>query len=103
MRELGETMMARTRYAMLRLAGIPGVRVPFARTPHVKEFVLDLAETGRTVATVSAALRERDIFLGYDLSREQPALGQAVLVAVTEVHTQADIDRLVDELGEVLA
>jgi glycine dehydrogenase subunit 1 len=103
MRELGETMMARTRYAMHRLAGIQGVRVPFARTPHVKEFVLDLTATGRTVASVSAALRERGIFLGYDLSREQAGLGQAVLVAVTEVHTQADIDRLVRELTEVLA
>ena len=28
MRELGETVMARTRYAMTRLAEIPGVRVP---------------------------------------------------------------------------
>ncbi len=28
--ELGEAMMARTRYAIERLAEIPGVRVPFA-------------------------------------------------------------------------
>jgi glycine dehydrogenase subunit 1 len=56
MRELGETLMARTRYAMTRLAKIPGVRVPFAAQHHVKEFVVDLTATGRTVATVSAAL-----------------------------------------------
>ena len=103
MRELGETMMAGTRYAMTRLAAIPGVRIPFAATPHAKEFVVDLSTTGRTVAAVAAALRERGIFLGYDLSRERPELGQSVLVAVTEVHTQADIDRLAAELTEVLA
>jgi glycine dehydrogenase subunit 1 len=103
MRELGETMMARTRYAMTRLASVPGVTVPFAAVPHAKEFVLDLSGTGRTVADVAGALRERGIFLGYDLSGEQPALGQAVLVAVTEVITKDDIDRLVRDLGEVVA
>jgi len=103
MRELGETMMARTRYAMTRLAAIPGLRIPFAATPHAKEFVVDLSATGRTVASVAAALRERGIFLGADLSGEQPVLGQAALVAVTEVCTQTDIDRLATELAEVLA
>ena len=102
MRELGETMMARTRYAMTRLAAIPGVGLPFAATPHAKEFVLDLTGTGRTVPSVSAALRARGIFLGADLSLEQPGLGQAALVAVTEAITQDDIDRLVAELTEVL-
>jgi len=102
MRELGETMMARTRYAMTQLAAIPGIRVPFASTPHAKEFVLDIGATGRSVATVAARLRERGIFLGYDISREQPSLGQSVLVAVTETRTQGDIDRLVAELAEAI-
>ena len=102
MQELGTTMMARTRYAMTSLASVPGVRVPFAAVPHVKEFVVDLSATGRSVTSVAAALRERGILLGADLSREQPALGQSVLVAVTEVVTQADIDRLAAELTEVL-
>jgi glycine dehydrogenase subunit 1 len=79
------------------------VRIPFAVVPHAKEFVVDLTGTGRTVAEVAAALRDRGIFLGFDLSREQPALGQAVLVAVTEIHTKADIDRLASELAEVVA
>lgn len=103
MRDLGETCMARARYAMTRLAAIPGVRIPFRSTPHAKEFVVDLTGTGRTVAEVSARLRERGIFLGFDLSREQPSLGQSVLVAVTEVHAQADLDRLAAELAAELA
>jgi glycine dehydrogenase subunit 1 len=102
MRELGETMMARTRYAMTRLAAIPGVRVPFAPTPHAKEFVLDLTPSGRTVAEVAGALLARGTFVGADLSREQPALGQSLLVAVTEGITQADVDRLAAELAEAL-
>ena len=102
MRELGETMMARTRYAMTRLAAIPGVRVPFADQHHVKEFVVDLAGSGRTVAEVSAALVERGIFFGADVRHELPGLGAPALVCVTEVHTKADIDRLAVELEEVL-
>lgn len=103
MRELGQTMMARTRYAMARLASIPGVRIPFAASPHAKEFLLDLSPSGRSVSEVAAALRDRGVFLGADLTREQPQLGQAVLVAVTEVVTQDDIDRLVTDLAEVLS
>ena len=102
MRELGETMMARTRYAMTRLAAIPGVRVPFADQHHVKEFVVDLAGSGRTVAEVSAALVERGIFFGADVRHELPGLGAPALVCVTEIHTKADIDRLAVELEAVL-
>jgi glycine dehydrogenase subunit 1 len=101
-RELGETMMARTRYAMTLLAEIPGVRVPFAGQHHVKEFVVDLTATGRTVATISAALRERGVLFGADLTREHAWLGQGALVCVTEVHTRADIDRLAAELADAV-
>lgn len=102
MAELGTSMMARTRYAMDRLADLPGVAIPFAAGHHVKEFVLDLSATGRTVAEVSSALLERGIFAGSDLSVEFPALGQSALFAVTEVRTQGDIDRLVEAMGEVV-
>ena len=102
MRELGETMMARTRYAMIRLAAVPGGGVPFASQHHVKEFVVDLAASGRTVAEASAALAERGIHFGVDMGRELPGLGAPALVCVTEIHTKADIDRLAVELEEVL-
>ncbi len=100
--ELGERMMARTRYAMARLAELPGVRLPFGASHHVHEFVLDLNATGRTVAEVNRALLARGIHGGKDLSIEFPALGQSALVAVTEVRSQADIDRLAGALGEVI-
>ena len=51
---------------------------------------------------MNRALRARGIFGGKDLSSEYPELGQSALYAVTEVHTKADIDRLADELAEVL-
>jgi glycine dehydrogenase subunit 1 len=102
MAELGEAMMARTRYAMERLGDVPGVRIPFAATHHAKEFVIDVGPSGRTVAQVSAALLERGFLAGVDLSGDFPGLGQALLVAVTEVRTQGEIDVFADALGEVL-
>jgi len=102
MRELGEGIMARSRYALERLAELPGVRIPFREQHHFKEFVVDFSATGRRVAELNRALLERGIFGGIDLSRDFPELGQAALWCVTEIHTQADLDRLVAELAEVL-
>jgi glycine dehydrogenase subunit 1 len=100
--ELGRGIAQRGRYAAGRLDALPGVRAPRFSGPFFKEFVVDYTDTGRTVADVNAALRERGIFGGLDLSAQYPELGQSALVCVTEVHTKADIDRLADELAEVL-
>ena len=40
-------------------------------------------------------LLEKGILGGYDLSKDYPELGDAVLLAVTEVRTKAEIDELV--------
>jgi len=102
MAELGEGIMARARYAMMRLDQVSGIRAPGIRNLHFGEFVVTFDGTGRTVAAVNRALRARGIFGGADLSAEFPDLGQSALYSVTEVHTQADIDRLVAALAEVV-
>lgn len=103
MAELGQGIMARSHYAMHRLNQINGVVAPHFNAPHFKEFVVNFDGAGRTVAQINAALLRRGIFGGKDLSADFPALGQSALYAVTEVHTQADLDGLVDALMEVLA
>jgi glycine dehydrogenase subunit 1 len=102
MAELGQGIMARARYAMMRLGEIEGVRAPAFRSPHFQEFVVNLDGAGRTVAEVNKALLAREMFGGKDLSREFPELGQSALYCVSEVHTKADIDRLADTLREVV-
>ena len=102
MRDLGERMMARSRYAMERLGELPGVSIPFAASHHVNEFVVDFSATRRTVAEINAGLLERRILGGKDLSAEVPELGQAALYAVTEVRTQQDIDGLVEAIREII-
>ncbi|MGR2662041.1 aminomethyl-transferring glycine dehydrogenase subunit GcvPA [Chromobacterium haemolyticum] len=100
--ELGEGTMKRVAYARLRLETLPGVRLSHPQTAHYKEFVVDFSATGKTVAEINAALRERGIFGGQDLSAVFPELGQTGLYAITETHTQADIDLLVETLSSIL-
>jgi glycine dehydrogenase subunit 1 len=100
--EVGEGIMARTRYAMDRIAAVPGVEVRHRESHHFREFVVDVGSSGRTTADVNAALLDRGIFGGWDLAHDFPELGQAALYCVTEIHTQGDIDRLASELAEVL-
>jgi len=102
MAELGQGIMQRVRYAIKKLNQVPGVKTLFSTTPHFKEFVVNFDETGRTVKEINQALLEKGIFGGKDLSAEFPSLGQSALYCVTEIHTQADIDRLVNAIQEVL-
>ena len=100
--ELGQGIVGRARYAAQRLDELPGVRAPALTAPFFKEFVVDFNQTGRKVAEINRALRERGIFGGLDLSTQYPELGESGLLCVTEVHTKGDIDRLARELAEVL-
>jgi len=102
MREIGAGIMQRNAYAQKRLASIPGVTLPHAGQAHFKEFVVNFDRSGRTVGEINRGLRERGIFGGHDLSAAFPTLGQSALYSFTEVHTQSDIERLVEALtGEV--
>jgi glycine dehydrogenase subunit 1 len=100
--ELGQGIMQRVRYAIRKLNQVSGVKTHFPNTPHFKEFVVNFDKTGQTVGAINLALHEKGIFGGKDLSAEFPSLGQSALVCLTEVHTQADIDRLVKAIQEAL-
>jgi glycine dehydrogenase subunit 1 len=103
MREVGEGILQRAHYAAGKLSAIRGVRAPLFEAVHFKEFAVNFDGTGKTVREINAALRQRGIFGGHDLSRGHPELGQSALYCVTEVHSQADIDRLAAALQEVVA
>jgi glycine cleavage system P protein (glycine dehydrogenase) subunit 1 len=99
-RDIGDAIISRSHYAARRLDELPGVRVLW-REGFFKEFVVNFDDGGLTVAGVNRALRERRIFGGKDLSKSHPELGQSALFCVTELHSQADLDRLATALEEV--
>jgi len=102
MREIGESIMQRSRYAMLQISKIKGVKCPVFRSTHFKEFVVNFDDTGKTVAEINKALLRRKIFGGKDLTKEFPELGNSALYCVTEIHTKNDIDRLANALKEAV-
>jgi glycine dehydrogenase subunit 1 len=94
LREQGETCMALGEYAKERL-GLPLV---FPDQTTFKEFAV---RVGRSAKDVIRDARARGVHPGYALGRDYGGLDDALLVAVTEKRTPADIDRLAEVLGEV--
>jgi glycine dehydrogenase subunit 1 len=94
LRELGETCMSLAAYAREQLAE----RVLFADRPTFKEFAI---RVGRPARDVIPAARERGVHPGYALGRDYEGLDDALLVALTEKRSPADIDRLAQVLDEV--
>jgi glycine dehydrogenase subunit 1 len=72
----------------------------FSDRPTFKEFAIHV---GRSAQEVVRAARERGVHPGYALGRDYAGLDDALLVAVTEKRTTAEVDRLADVLAEVTA
>jgi glycine dehydrogenase subunit 1 len=89
--------LARTRDLVTALTRIRGVRAVFAG-PRFHEAVLSL---DRPVPPVLAALAERGILGGLDISEQFPELGSALLVCATETKTDHDIARYARTLAEL--
>ncbi len=99
-RELGELIVRQAHYAAGLIDAIDGVRVTPGKG-FFKEFVVNFDDAGKTVSEVNAALLERDIFGGIDLSTHFPEFGQSALYCVTEVHSENELERLAGALAEV--
>ncbi len=95
LRELGETCMALAGYAKERLAAA-GLEPVFPDKATFKEFAV---RTGRPAREALAAARAQGVYAGYPLGRDYAGLDDALLVAVTEKRTVAEIDRLVEALS----
>ena len=102
MRELGEGIMQRVKYATGLLAAIKGIRVPVIKSPSFKEFVVNFDGTGKKVSEINALLLDHQIFGGKDISREFPEYGQSALFCITEIHTKEDIKKLALGLEEII-
>jgi glycine dehydrogenase subunit 1 len=97
LRRLGEACLARAHHAAERLTQVDGVDLA-VRGPFLKEFPLRLAVADPHAAV--AALHRAGYLVG-PVVQTGPAAG-AVLVALTERRTAADVDGLADALAAVL-
>ncbi len=90
--------VARTEELVTALCELPGVRSGF-QGPRFHEAVIQF---DCPVQPVLAALAEKGIVGGYDLGRDFPELGQALLVCATETRTGEDIARYATTLADAL-
>ncbi|MGE5274746.1 MAG: aminomethyl-transferring glycine dehydrogenase subunit GcvPA [Verrucomicrobiota bacterium] len=99
LREVGETCTALAEYAKERLAAA-GAELLFPGKATFKEFAVLV---GRNAGEVVHEARARGVHPGYPLGRDYEGIDGALLVAVTEKRTPAEIDRLAEVVAEVLA
>ena len=103
MREVGQTIMQNSQYAAYLINKLPNVTANRFGGVFFKEFIVDFNDTGKTVAEINEKLLSEGIFGGYDLSQSFSELGQSALYCVTEIHSQADLEKLAAALGRAIA
>jgi glycine dehydrogenase subunit 1 len=81
-----------------KLTAIDGVSKAFGGL-HFHETVLQL---NTSAGDVLAALMDKGILGGYDLSLDYPELGNAILVCTTEMRTEQDIQAYANAMTQVL-
>lgn len=90
--------MQKAYYAKQRLLQVPGVSNVFS-SPFFNEFVIRLSAP---VREVNEALLQKGILGGFDLEQVDSSYQRMMLVAVTELRSKAEIDRLANALEEIL-
>lgn len=96
LRKVAELCYQKAHYAAKKINALPGFRVDLKKE-FFNEFVV---ECPAPVARINLGLQAHKIIGGYDLSREYPHMKNAMLVAVTEMNSKAQIDQLVRSLDE---
>lgn len=100
--ELGKTILYNSHYAMKKLNAIDGVKAPYFKAPHFKEFLVTFYREDISVESIHEKLLERGIHGGKNVKREFPEFGESMLFCVTEIHTKEDIDELVLVVKEIV-
>jgi glycine dehydrogenase subunit 1 len=100
--EAARACLAKAEYLKAAIAALPGYRAPHA-APTFNEFVVEVrgGDADRLVTRLAGSAP--GIIAGLDLGRIDPARRDQLLVAVTERHTRADLDRLVAALSAYAA
>lgn len=99
-KDLGETIMSRSRYAQRKIGELPGVRAPIFNSFHFKEFTVNFQH--KTLNEINNELKSNRIQAGIPLDNQFPDLGETSLFCVTEVHSKKHIDQLVSVLKGAL-
>jgi glycine dehydrogenase subunit 1 len=97
LRQVAELCFQKAHYAAEQIANLSGFAL-WSPTAFFNEFIIRCPVSAEEV---NDHLLDHDILGGYDLSQDYPSLENHILIAVTEMNTREQIDRLVEVLSEV--
>lgn len=95
LREMAMASLRNTRQLADRLVRLPNIRQAF-NGPCFHETVI---QVDRPLGPVLDAMRQRGILAGFDLTRDYPELGNALLICATETKTDDDLQCYVDGMA----
>ena len=93
LRQVAELCYHKAHYAAAQIAGLPGYSLPIDK-PFFEEFVVQCPSSP---TEINKKLMERNILGGLDISEQAP---NGMLLCVTEMNSQEDINALVTALSE---
>lgn len=102
MKELGETIVQKTAYAIQKLSSVPKIKANLFGGCSFQEFIINFDDSGKTVQEINKKLLGYRIFGGKDISKDFPALGQSALYCVSEMTTTLEIENLAEALANVI-
>ena len=94
--EAARQCLAKSEHLKSEIKKLPGYALPFS-APTFNE--ITVAVRGGDAGALADALTAKGIIAGYDLGRSDAARKGQLLIAVTERHTRADLDRLLAALA----
>ncbi|MFH1999007.1 MAG: aminomethyl-transferring glycine dehydrogenase subunit GcvPA, partial [Planctomycetota bacterium] len=95
--KLGEIIVAKAHEAAKKITALDGYESGFD-LPFFKEFVV---RCPAPVSLINAKLRENNITGGYELGRDYPGMEKMMLLCVTEMTSDQDVERLINVLKEI--
>jgi glycine dehydrogenase subunit 1 len=98
LRQVSDLCLQKSHYAADQLC-LKARCTPAFDAPFFKEFSIRCPAPPERI---NEALASQGIIGGYPLGRDYPALGDCMLVCVTETKTRADIDRFVDATRQIV-
>jgi len=93
--EAARQCLAKAEYLKSAITNLDGY-APRYGAPTFNEFAITVR--GGDAGALVSALVEKGILAGFDLGRVDPARKAELLIAVTELHSRADLDRLIAAL-----
>ena len=97
LRQVAELCFHKAHYAAEAISKLPGFPL-WSPVPFFNDFV---TQPPAPVSEINDLLLDHDILGGYDLGQDYPDLTRHMLIAVTEMNTREELDRLVEVLSEV--